>query len=410
MYFRGRGSIGKSTQRNFWNGASVEGYLRAPVTAVAIGWSYEKASRFFNGWNLRVPGARHSIAKPTRSAGAGAGTSNPIRHIRSPRQSFIERPGLVSAVSNSLNPRSLLARLVPRTRRDSTTCPAYRPQCVPFGSIRVSGGAPDSSARDVGVAGPEGPRLARRHVVRVPPDAAGVVRQQVDRDRRLGGGRPHAVDVVARWDQDVEVARLECAMLDELERAVPFRVDLLVLRAEVEADEAPGEVVVDRRLRAGRDDEREERQRAVAGAIEEPLADAAAHPALGRGGSVGGRKPVGVGEKLREPGPDRLARVLRRGGAGDRRFDVGHERSHDRRVEDELGAHRLTGRTSIRPWPQTRPAVQRTRSCIRSSGGVTAKERGSGQLRAPPDGIAAQWRSANALRPGATVTVCLGRE
>src|SRR5262249_42272187 len=30
------------------------------------------------------------------------GTSNPIRHIRSPRQSFIERPGLVSAFSKSL--------------------------------------------------------------------------------------------------------------------------------------------------------------------------------------------------------------------------------------------------------------------------------------------------------------------
>jgi hypothetical protein len=73
------------------------------VTALAIGSSYEKASRFLSGSNFRLPGARRSIAKPTRSAGAGAGTSNPIRHICSPRQSFIERPGFVSAFSKSLS-------------------------------------------------------------------------------------------------------------------------------------------------------------------------------------------------------------------------------------------------------------------------------------------------------------------
>jgi hypothetical protein len=102
---------GKWTQRNFWNGASVDGYLRAPVTASATGSSYEKANLFPSGWNLRVPGARHSIANPTRSAGAGAATSNPIRHIRSPRQSFMVRPCSEAAFSKALNSSGLLWRL-----------------------------------------------------------------------------------------------------------------------------------------------------------------------------------------------------------------------------------------------------------------------------------------------------------
>ena len=50
--------------------------------------------------------------------------------------------------------------------------------------------------------------LARLRVERVAPYAAGVVRQQVDRDGRLRRGRADAVDVVARRDQRVEVARL----------------------------------------------------------------------------------------------------------------------------------------------------------------------------------------------------------
>src|SRR5919201_1492286 len=91
-----------------------------------------------------------------------------------------------------------------------------------------------SLARDVDVAGSERPCPAGFRVVGVPPDAAGVVREQVDRDRRLGRGRPNAVDVVARRDQDVEVSRAERAPLDE-PQPVAVRVDLLVLRAAVEA-------------------------------------------------------------------------------------------------------------------------------------------------------------------------------
>ena len=46
------------------------------------------------------------------------------------------------------------------------------------------------------------------------PDATRVIRQQMDRNRSLGRGRAYAVDVVARRDQDVEVAGDERASLE----------------------------------------------------------------------------------------------------------------------------------------------------------------------------------------------------
>ena len=61
-------------------------------------------------------------------------------------------------------------------------------------------------AGDVDVAGAERARLSRVGVVGMPPDAPGVVREQVNRDGRLGRGRSDSVDVVPRRDQGVEVA------------------------------------------------------------------------------------------------------------------------------------------------------------------------------------------------------------
>src|SRR3954453_1669100 len=88
----------------------------------------------------------------------------------------------------------------------------------------------------------ERPPLAARLVVGVPKDAAGVAREQVDRHGGDGGGRAHAVDVVARRQQAVEVPRLERAPADEIE-SIPSSlleaVDLLVLRAAVEPDQPP---------------------------------------------------------------------------------------------------------------------------------------------------------------------------
>ena len=140
-----------------------------------------------------------------------------------------------------------------------------------------------------------------------------------------------------RRDEDVEVARDQGASLDELEPSVPLCVDLFVLRAAVEADEPPREVVVDGRLRAGRDDEREEREGAVLRAVEEPLADPAAHAALRCRRLILDREPPRGGEQLGKPRLDRRAGVLRGGSAGDRSLRLGNKRPHDRGIEDELG-------------------------------------------------------------------------
>jgi hypothetical protein len=124
-----------------------------------------------------------------------------------------------------------------------------------------------------------------------------------------------------------------------LERTLPPGVDLLVLLPAIETDEPPREVVVDRRLGARRDDQGEERQRLIRCAVEKPLADAAAHPALRSGLPVLGREPVRVAEQLREPGPEGLARLLGRGGRGDRRLYVSDEVPHGPGVEDEFPTH-----------------------------------------------------------------------
>src|SRR5437660_7261505 len=95
------------------------------------------------------------------------------------------------------------------------------------------------------------------------PDTAGVVRQEMDRDGRLRRSSADAMDVVRRRNERIEVARLERAALEEPEPGVTVRVDLLVLCAAVQADEPPRKVIVHRGFRTGRDDEREERERAV---------------------------------------------------------------------------------------------------------------------------------------------------
>ena len=185
----------------------------------------------------------------------------------------------------------------------------------------------------VHVARAERPGLARVGVVGVAPHAAGVIGQEVDRDRGLGRGGAHAVDVVAGRQQHVEVAGHERAPLRQLEAGVVVRVDLLVLGAAVEPHEPPSEVVVHRRLGAGRDHQAEQRQRAVAGPEEQPLADAAAHAALGRRLGVGRRKPVRVGQKVGEARADAFAGLRGRPGPVDRAADLRDEVPHHAAVE-----------------------------------------------------------------------------
>src|SRR5207302_547633 len=54
-------------------------------------------------------------------------------------------------------------------------------------------------------------------------------------------------------------------------------IDRFVLTSAVDADEAPREVIVDRRRGEGRNDEREKTERSILRAIQRVLADAAAH-------------------------------------------------------------------------------------------------------------------------------------
>ena len=71
-------------------------------------------------------------------------------------------------------------------------------------------------------------------------------------------------------------------------------IDRLALPAAIETDQPPGEVVMNRSRRAGRDNEREERQRAIFGAIERILPDATTHATgLVRAGELGRQPAIG---------------------------------------------------------------------------------------------------------------------
>ena len=95
------------------------------------------------------------------------------------------------------------------------------------------------------------------------------------------------MDVVGWRQQRVELAAPQLLPLRDLElrqrritAIVETAVDRFVLSAAIDADETPGEVIVDRRGRAGRHDEREEAERLILGAVERVLTDAAAHSTL----------------------------------------------------------------------------------------------------------------------------------
>ena len=90
---------------------------------------------------------------------------------------------------------------------------------------------------------------------------------------------------------------------------------------------------------AGGDDEAEQRERAVARAVEEPLPDAAAHSALGRRLLEPLRQPAVGRQQLGEPRPDQAACLGRRRGRGDDLADLGNEARHERRVHKELVLH-----------------------------------------------------------------------
>ena len=113
-------------------------------------------------------------------------------------------------------------------------------------------------------------------------------------------------------------------------------VELLVLVAPVKADEPPRQVVVHGRHRLRWHNQAEQRERAVSGAEEQPLADPAAHPALGRRLLVPLRKPRAIGEEPAEERLDQLAGAGGRGRLVDPRPGVRDELAHERDIEDEL--------------------------------------------------------------------------
>jgi len=93
-------------------------------------------------------------------------------------------------------------------------------------------------------------------------------------------------------------------------------------------------MIVHRRFGAGGNDQREQRQRSVFGAIERVLPDAAAHPARVVRRGVLRRQPAVAGEQRRERRFQRLdarARVADRRGEPPRLVD---ERTNGRRVDE----------------------------------------------------------------------------
>ena len=97
------------------------------------------------------------------------------------------------------------------------------------------------------------------------PDTRGVVREQMDGDRRRVRDRADVVNVVSRRQQRVELAAAELLTLRDLEpRArwiaaiVEAAVDRFVLPAAIDSDQSPREMVVHRRRRTDRDDQREQ--------------------------------------------------------------------------------------------------------------------------------------------------------
>ena len=169
------------------------------------------------------------------------------------------------------------------------------------------------------------------------------------------------MDVVARRQQRVELAgvhRLGPRHLQVGARGVGAvvhpPVDRLELAAAIDADQAPGQVIVHGRLRAGGDHQREQGQRAVLGAIERVLPDTAAHAARRVRRRIGIRQPAVGGQQCRKR---RLQRLEPRRRVGQRRHlaaGLGDERT-DLRGVDEV-AERGIGLVLAedRTWPVER--------------------------------------------------------
>ena len=95
-------------------------------------------------------------------------------------------------------------------------------------------------------------------------------------------------------------------------------------------------MVVHGRHRPRRHDEAKQRERPISGPEEQPLADAATHPTLGRRLLVALRKPAPISEQPDEERLDQPTGLLRRRRMIDPRPHSVDELAHKRRIEDVL--------------------------------------------------------------------------
>ena len=191
----------------------------------------------------------------------------------------------------------------------------------------------------VDVAGAERPRLAGVRLVGVPPDATRVIRQQVDRHGGLRA-RSSGRDGCRRAAGSGRRSRPGRALgAREVETSLRAGRRPPPPGCRGRGRRGPRRGGRERASPPRRNDEAEQREAAVARAEEQPLPDPAAHPAFRGRRLVLLREPVAVGEELREAGPDRLARLLGRVRAGNRRAHVRDERAHGRRGVKVLVFH-----------------------------------------------------------------------
>jgi len=120
----------------------------------------------------------------------------------------------------------------------------------------------------------------------VPPDAGGIVCEQMNRNRWCIGKGFNVVNVVGRRQQRIEFAGLQPSLARDFQlcacriaAVIEAPVDGFILNAAVYADKTPGEMIMNGRSSAGRHDQREKTKRTVFSTIQRILPDTAAHAA-----------------------------------------------------------------------------------------------------------------------------------
>src|SRR4051812_23514285 len=176
------------------------------------------------------------------------------------------------------------------------------------------------------------------------PDARHVRAVDVDRDRGRVAGVVHAVDVAGRREA-ADVAGPVLVAADQVQAGVE---QLLVLDALDDAEDAPGDVVVDPGELAGPPDQGDDRERAVRLAVQVVGA-----VLVGRAEALLGGQDVGGGEVTAQLAGDELSGLGPVGMAVDGGADAGDEWAQPAGGADPGRGHavQLPRRRPIRPMP-----------------------------------------------------------